>query len=212
MANKQPNIEGLARFGTVYSKPGQLGRAHRQETSVNAILKHLERARLKSFLVVGPSGAGKSAILHQAFRELVRPGEKPWMIVKTSTAEVMSGTKYLGEWQTRLSQLINLARANQRILIYFTDIHNLRGAGRSENDESNLAEAIAPSIESGKVIVRRFNPAVICPACTIDEQFLMLVPDPLTVVTPLKLQVVLDIRHFYSLPIRFIRATSCFMR
>ncbi|MGI9244735.1 MAG: AAA family ATPase [Verrucomicrobiales bacterium] len=152
MAKKQDN-QMLERFGTVYTKPGQLGRAYRQDENVSGILNHFERSQRKSFLVVGASGVGKTALLHQVFRSLLGDEKLPWTIVKTSTTELMTGTKYLGEWQTRVTQLMGLAKARQRTLIYFTDVHNLRGAGRSDNDDSNMAEAFAPAIESGKIVV-----------------------------------------------------------
>jgi len=150
---KKETIQALARFGTVYTKAAQLGRAYRQENSIDGILKHFDRAARKSFLIVGPPGVGKTAVLHQVFRELVGDPKLPWTVVKTSTTEMMAGTKYIGEWQTRVTDLIGLAKAQQRILIYFTDVHNLRGAGRAEKDDSNMAEALAPCIESGKIIV-----------------------------------------------------------
>lgn len=73
--------------------------------------------------------------------------------METSTAEILRGTKYIGEWETRLTNLADIATVKNKVLLCITDIQNLHGAGRSANDDSNMADALGPFLERGDVIL-----------------------------------------------------------
>ena len=149
-------ISALEPFGTVLStklaaEEHPLACGRDQEISV--LEHHFDHARLNSTLLIGPSGAGKSAILYEFFRQISRREDQPWLVLETSCAMIMAGTRYLGEWQTRVQELCRLSRRADHVAVYFTDIANLFSAGKSSDSTENLAAALAPVVHRGDLVL-----------------------------------------------------------
>jgi ATP-dependent Clp protease ATP-binding subunit ClpC len=102
----------------------------------------------RSVLLVGPSGVGKTSVLHAYARHLLQTG--PRKLVEFSTPQLMAGTVFLGEWQTKVSAIVERA-AEKRTIIYISDIWNLPSAGRSSNREDTIWDAVRPALMSGKI-------------------------------------------------------------
>src|SRR5262245_40085856 len=86
--------------------------------------------RNQSVLLVGPAGVGKTAIVHAVAAVRTAP------VVQVSTTSILSGTKYLGEWETKISRIVEDARLCDATL-YVSDIWNLVYAGKTSNSERN---------------------------------------------------------------------------
>jgi ATP-dependent Clp protease ATP-binding subunit ClpC len=111
--------------------------------------------RQKSLLIVGPDGVGKSSLLYRVAARYHRP------IYRFSTTDVMSGTKYLGEWETKISEILRATQANNAI-IFLSDIWNLPYAGKTSNSERNLLDAVRPALQGGDVqILAECTPEVL---------------------------------------------------
>ena len=153
MGKKSDRNKKLRGFGKVSTKPRHFVPVRGYENLVGDLWRHLKRGHAKSFVLVGESGVGKSSVLKALFRGLVDKDGGGWTVVETSTSQVLRGTRYLGEWETRLTNLAELAEADEKVLLYVTDVQNLHGAGRGSNDNGNMADALAPYLERGKVIL-----------------------------------------------------------
>ncbi len=119
-------------------------RFRRQE--IHQVLSLLDRGL--SVLITGPAGAGKTAVIHGVAQAMHDRGEGG--IRQLSTAQVMSGTRWIGEWQTKLDAMIERAAA-QGVALYFTDVLNLRTVGSTSNDPSSFIDALMPPVTNGKV-------------------------------------------------------------
>ncbi len=151
------DVEVLARFGsnlTERALTGELGRAHGREAELQTIRERFARPGPKSLVLIGPSGVGKTALVHELARRL---GEEqvlvPTTILEATTGEVLSGTRYLGEWQTRLKELIDALKAPSRTVWYVPDVNLLAEAGTSEHSQESFASMLAPALERGNVVI-----------------------------------------------------------
>src|SRR2546430_16007056 len=94
---------------TQRAQSGKLSHAYGREIEVAKVLESL--ASGQSVLLVGPSGVGKTAIWHEVIARISRnhcpPALQGKRFISISTGTVMVGTKYLGEWQTRLGELLD---------------------------------------------------------------------------------------------------------
>lgn len=122
---------------------------------VESVLAALE-ARLasssssRSSLLVGEPGVGKTAIVGELARRLDARG---WVVLRMRPTDFVVETRYMGEWQTRLSELVKWASSSPRVLLYIPDIHELVDAGRATDSVENVASALAPYVANGRVAI-----------------------------------------------------------
>jgi ATP-dependent Clp protease ATP-binding subunit ClpC len=107
------------------------------------LLRFLESHR-PSVLLIGPGGCGKTAVIEAAAAKIERN------VIETTTTQMLVGTRWLGEFETRLQQFVNLC-LKDRVLIYFTDIHSLHRTGRSSSSDKSVGTFLAPYIARGEL-------------------------------------------------------------
>src|SRR5262249_27767885 len=123
---------------------GQLRGALHRETEVEQAVLALQARR--SVLFVGPSGGGKTSVVGALAQALGRAGGQ---LHGLSTSSLMTDTKWLGEWQTKVQRLADDIRRRDAVL-YVSDVWNLATAGTTVHDHANVLEALKPHIESGQ--------------------------------------------------------------
>lgn len=130
-----------------------LPRAHGFEEPVRALLQLFHRDQPRSLVLVGDSGVGKSALVNELTYALARPENGGWRVLRMSPTEFMSGTRYLGEWETRVKELVQMIRRPRRILLYVPNLNDLSSMGRWSKSDANVATALAPHLEDGSVVL-----------------------------------------------------------
>lgn len=123
------------------------------EQPVKILREKLTAKIPRAVILIGPSGSGKTAVVQALARELAKPENGGWHILRVLPSDLLVGTKYLGEWETRLATLVSAARRPRRVILYFPEIHLLAGVGRAEKTESNAADALGAHIQDGALIV-----------------------------------------------------------
>jgi ATP-dependent Clp protease ATP-binding subunit ClpC len=140
------NALAEARNWVALARSGEIARIEFRAKEVAAVVELLERHR--SVLLVGPSGVGKSAVLAGVAHELTK--KKKRGLAEVSTVGVLAGTRYLGEWQTKITRLVEAAHKAHTALL-FSDIWNLGVAGRTAQNSTNMLDALRPHVDAGKV-------------------------------------------------------------
>ncbi len=74
-------------------------------------------------------------------------------MLETSTSEIMVGTKYIGEWETKLRDLVGRVKAPRRVLLYLTNVNDLGGAGTTSSNKANFGSLLSPYLRRGEVVV-----------------------------------------------------------
>ncbi len=146
----------LAHFGRVMSSPEQLptlDQAFERDREVEDLLKIvLKPDGNRSVILVGDAGVGKTAIVHEVARR-VAAMDPPYAVLETSTPELMVGTKYIGEWETKLRDLVEKIKAPRRVLLNITNVNDLPGAGTTSSSKQNFATLLAPYMRRGDIAV-----------------------------------------------------------
>jgi ATP-dependent Clp protease ATP-binding subunit ClpC len=148
--------EKIAPFGkdlTREEQAGRLPRAHGVDAAVDALVAAVRGPAPRAAVVVGPPGSGKTAVVHELVHRLARDPEGPWRVLRVSPSELLAGTVYLGEWQTKVRNLVEAVSAPRRAVLYVPNLEELSAAGRSSSSDLNVATMLAPHVESGAVAI-----------------------------------------------------------
>lgn len=148
--------EKLRTFGTLLTEEaeaGRLPRSHGSASLCHVVRQVLSGAPPRAVVLLGDPGAGKTALVYELVHLLRHEHPEPWTVVRVSPADLLAGTTYLGEWQTKLRNLVQTVRYPRRVLLYIPNLEELSETGRSAHSDSSVATALAPHIERGEVVI-----------------------------------------------------------
>ena len=127
-----------------------------RENEVQRVIEILCRRTKNNPLLIGEAGVGKTAVIEEIARKIV-DGEVPnkllnKRVVSVSMASLVSGTKYRGEFEERVTKLLNEIEEVNDVIVFIDEIHTLVGAGGAEGaiDASNI---LKPALARGKINV-----------------------------------------------------------
>jgi ATP-dependent Clp protease ATP-binding subunit ClpA len=117
-----------------------------REREIQQALEHLDVGR--SVLLTGPAGAGKTSVIHGIAHAMSE--RDSGNLRQLSTTNVLAGTRYIGEWQTKIMRIVARAEESDTV-IAFSDIWNLATVGKTSNDPACLLDALRPVLEQERV-------------------------------------------------------------
>lgn len=127
-----------------------------RENEVQRVIEILCRRTKNNPLLIGDAGVGKTAVIEEIARKIV-DGEVPnkllnKRVISVSMASLVSGTKYRGEFEERVTKLLNEIEEVNDVIVFIDEIHTLVGAGGAEGaiDASNI---LKPALARGKINV-----------------------------------------------------------
>ena len=125
-----------------------------RDDKINRLIEILLRRTKNNPLLIGDAGVGKTAIIEELSRRIVT-GDVPTQLMNKrilgiSTASLVAGTKYRGEFEERINQIITELENHDDIILFIDEIHTLVGAGGAEGaiDASNI---LKPYLARGKL-------------------------------------------------------------
>lgn len=125
-----------------------------RDEKINRVIEILLRRTKNNPLLIGDAGVGKTAIIEELSTRIVN-GEVPDQLLNkrilgVSTASLVAGTKYRGEFEERINHIISELESHDEIILFIDEIHTLVGAGGAEGaiDASNI---LKPYLARGKI-------------------------------------------------------------
>lgn len=109
----------------------------------------------KSPILVGPPGTGKTAIV-EGLAYLLQTDNVPRrlkgkQIIEIDMLSLISGTKYRGEFEEKLQELIDVALENPDIILFIDEIHTIIGLGATSEDNMGMSNILKPYLSSGEL-------------------------------------------------------------
>lgn len=146
---------GLDKYGRILNSEDELeflSHAYGRDEEVDLLVEHFGNSDVqRSILLVGEAGVGKTAII-QEFAQRVIDTDEDWKILETNTSELISGTRYLGDWETKLKEMTEaILKDKSRVIIYITNPNDLLGAGAHSKSDENFADFFKPYLHRGQV-------------------------------------------------------------
>ena len=148
----------LLKFGkdvTDQARNNKLDPVIGRDEEIRNVMRILTRKTKNNPVLIGEPGVGKTAIVEGLAQRIVR-GDVPTSlkdkhIYSLDLGLLVAGAKYKGEFEERLTSVMNeLDKSEGNILLFIDEIHNLVGAGKSEGamDASNL---LKPKLSRGEL-------------------------------------------------------------
>jgi len=151
----------LDRYGRDLTQAAREGRlmpfvdSERTRNTLRQFLKVLLMPTKNNPVLVGEAGVGKTAIV-EALAERIATGRDRRVLggkrlVELSMAELVAGTKYRGEFEERLTRLIEEVRAHPEVILFIDEFHTVVGAGRAEGAPMDAGNIMKPALARGEL-------------------------------------------------------------
>lgn len=151
----QSGTHYLDRYGrdlTREARKGKLGPFIGRRKELLNLIQTLARSSKNNPVLVGEAGVGKTAIVEALALRIVEGKDSQLMdgkrIVEISISALVGGTKYRGEFEERLSRIIDEARAHPEVIVFIDELHTVVGAGRVEGN-MDAANLMKPALARG---------------------------------------------------------------
>ncbi len=123
-----------------------------REEEVDRLINILARRTKNNPVLIGEPGVGKTAIVEGLAKRIVEGNIpdilKKKRILSLDLSLLIAGTIYRGEFEGRLKQLIDEVQADNRIILFIDEIHNIIGAG-SNQGTMDAANILKPALARG---------------------------------------------------------------
>ncbi len=153
-AASQSYLERYGRDLTHAAKEGKLGPFVGRRNELLQVIQTLARSMKSNPVLIGEAGVGKTAIV-EALAVRAFQGKDPQVlsgkrIIELNLGAVLGGTKYRGEFEERLTRIIEEVKTDPNIIIFIDEIHNLVGAG-NVGGSMDAANIMKPALARGDI-------------------------------------------------------------
>ena len=152
---KTPTLDEFSRDLTHLAKENQLDPTIGREDEIERVIQILARRTKNNPVLIGDPGVGKTAIVEGLAQKIVS-GDIPEIltgkrVITLDLSAVVAGTKYRGEFEQRLKNIMeDIRRSKNNVILFIDELHTVIGAGAAEGsiDASNM---LKPSLARGEL-------------------------------------------------------------
>ncbi|MEA2719140.1 MAG: ATP-dependent Clp protease ATP-binding subunit ClpC, partial [Candidatus Eremiobacteraeota bacterium] len=126
-----------------------------RDEEVERVVSILARRSKNNPVLIGEPGVGKTAIVEGLAQRIAR-GNVPAAlrdkrVLALSLGPLVAGTKYRGEFESRVKKILDeVKRAGRDIILFIDELHTLVGAGAAEGS-LDLSSMIKPELARGEL-------------------------------------------------------------
>src|SRR5574344_1306991 len=152
--SKTPTLHSFGFDLTKAAEEGSLDPVVGREAEIERLAQILSRRKKNNPILLGEPGVGKSAIVEGLAQRIVDK-KVSWLladkrIVSLDMASLVAGTKYRGQFEERLKNVIRELEENQDIILYIYEIHTMVGAGNGQGS-MDAANMLKPALSRGDI-------------------------------------------------------------
>jgi ATP-dependent Clp protease ATP-binding subunit ClpA len=137
------------------AKVGKIDPLIGREAEVQRTIQVLCRRQKNNPLLVGEPGVGKTAIAEGLARKIVT-GDVPEVLASATVfsldmGTLLAGTRYRGDFEERLKQVIKEIEAHPNAIMFIDEIHTVIGAGSTSGGAMDASNLLKPALAAGNV-------------------------------------------------------------
>ncbi|MDH7497616.1 MAG: ATP-dependent Clp protease ATP-binding subunit [Syntrophomonadaceae bacterium] len=151
--SKTPVLDNYSRDLTQMAREQKLDPVIGREKEIERVVQVLSRRTKNNPVLIGDPGVGKTAIVEGLAQRIVENrvpeilADKRVVVLDLST--MVAGTKYRGEFEDRLTKVVNEIRAAGDIIVFIDELHTIVGAGAAEG-AIDAANILKPALARGE--------------------------------------------------------------
>ncbi len=151
---KTPTLDEFGRDLTALAMKKELDPVIGRQNEIERVIQILSRRKKNNPVLIGEPGVGKTAIVEGLAQNIVL-GNIPELLLKKRVltldlASIVAGTKYRGEFEERLKNIMKEIRKANNIILFIDELHTLIGAGGAEG-AIDAANMLKPALARGEL-------------------------------------------------------------
>ncbi|WP_460729306.1 ATP-dependent Clp protease ATP-binding subunit [Nocardia heshunensis] len=161
-----PTLDEYGRDLTAEARAGKVDPVVGRAEEIEQTVEILSRRRKNNPVLIGDPGVGKTAIVEGLAQRIVN-GDVPETladrrVIALDVSAMVAGSKYRGEFEERLTKVLDEVREHSDELVVFIDeLHTIVGAGGGGDGSMDAGNMLKPALARGELHV--------IGATTIDE-------------------------------------------
>ena len=137
------------------AREGKIDPVIGRNAEINRAIQILCRRQKNNPLFVGDAGVGKTAIAEGIAKRIV-DSEVPDVLAAATVfsldmGTLLAGTRYRGDFEERLKQVIKELEAHPNAILFIDEIHTVIGAGATSGGAMDASNLLKPALASGTI-------------------------------------------------------------
>lgn len=125
-----------------------------RDEEIQEIIETLLRKKKNNPLLIGDAGVGKTAIVEELTRRIINRDVPESLynkeIILLEMGSLVSGTKYRGEFEEKLTNILKEVESNKNIILFIDEIHTMVSAGGAEG-AITAGDILKPALARGNI-------------------------------------------------------------
>ena len=153
--NKESDLESYALNLNKVVLDGKIDPVIGRENEIERVSQILCRRRKNNPLLVGDAGVGKTAIAEGLAKKIV-DGDIPEVLKDTviyslDLGALIAGTKYRGDFEQRLKNVLKQLSKKPNAILFIDEIHTIIGAGSASGGTLDASNLLKPALAKGEL-------------------------------------------------------------
>jgi len=150
--NKIPSF--LTSLNDLYSE-GKLPDVYGRDEEIKLLIETISKKNKSNAILTGDAGVGKTAIVEALATKICQADVSSNLlgmeIMSVDIASMLSGTQYRGQFEAKFKDLLEMAKQNPHIILFFDEIHTIFGAGGNQEGSIDAANMLKPMLARGEI-------------------------------------------------------------
>ncbi|GAA4398117.1 ATP-dependent Clp protease ATP-binding subunit [Tsukamurella soli] len=151
-----PTLDEYGRDLTAEARAGKVDPVVGRAEEIEQTIEILSRRRKNNPVLIGDPGVGKTAIVEGLAQRIVNDDVPKTLagrrVIALDVGSLVAGSKYRGEFEERLTKILDEVRENSDELILFIDeLHTIVGAGSGGDGSMDAGNLLKPALARGEL-------------------------------------------------------------
>jgi ATP-dependent Clp protease ATP-binding subunit ClpA len=155
--SSKSSLESLTRDLTRAALRDELEPVCCRDAEIERVITTLLRQAKNNPVLIGEAGVGKTAVVEGLAQRIATHRVPSSLldvhILSLSHIDLISGTSFRGQYEKRLSSVVNEASKNKNVILFIDELHNLIGAGSAVGAPMDAANMLKPALADGHLRV-----------------------------------------------------------